>query len=95
MKNIFKIAIVLTLAITIYSCSDSYYDTNTPSNAVAPESVAINNILPSAIQATMSAQYSAAVSLAQVDQHIASAFNDQNIDKHYQNSIDEYWRLVS
>ena len=94
MKNIFKIAIVLTLAITIYSCSDSYYDTNTPSNAVAPESVAINNILPSAIQATMSAQYSAAVSLAQVDQHIASAFNDQNIDKHYQNSLDEYWRLV-
>ena len=50
MKNIFKIASVLTLAITIYSCSDSYYDTNTPSNAVAPESVAINNFLPSAIK---------------------------------------------
>jgi hypothetical protein len=42
----------------------------------------------------MSAQYSAATSLAQVDQHIASAFNDQNIDKHYQSSLDEYWRLV-
>jgi hypothetical protein len=94
MKKIFKIATVLTLAISVYSCNDNYYDTNIPSNAVSSESVGIKNILSSSIQYTMSAQYSAANSLAQVDQHIASAFNDQNIDKHYQSSLDEYWRLV-
>ena len=94
MKKIFKIAGALLLAISIYSCSDSYFDTNTPSNAVSPELVAMNNVLSPCIQYTMSAQYSAATSLAQVDQHIASAFNDQNIDKHYQASLDECWRIV-
>jgi hypothetical protein len=94
MKNIFKIAGALTLAISIYSCSDTYFDTNTPSNAVPPELIGVNNVLSPCIQYTMSAQYSAASSITQVDQHIVSAFNDQNIDKHYQSSLDEYWRIV-
>lgn len=94
MKNIFKIAGVLAFAISIYSCSDSYFDTNTPSNSVDPDLVVMKNILSPCIQYTMSAQYSAATSLAQVDQHIASAFDTQGIDKHYQSSLDDYWRIV-
>ena len=94
MKNIYKIVSVLTLVISITSCSDSYFDTNTPVDSVSPELIAMNNVLSPCIQYTMSAQYSAATSLAQVDQHITSAFNDQNIDKHYQTSLNESWRIV-
>ena len=94
MKKIFKIAGALTLAISIYSCSDSYFDVNTPSNAVPADLVGMKDVLSPCIQYTISAQFNAASNLAQVDQHIASAFNNQGIDQQYLNSLDGYWATV-
>lgn len=95
MKNIFKIAGVLTLAISIYSCSDSYFDVNTPSNAVPADKVAMKDILSPCIQYTMDAQYSAASNLAQVDQHVTTIVNErQGIDNQYLATLDGYWRTV-
>jgi hypothetical protein len=94
MKNIFKTIGVFTLIMTIYGCSDSYFDVNTPGNTVNPNNIALKDILSPAIQYTISAQYTAATNLAQVDQHIANAVGDQNIDNHYQNTLDSFWSLV-
>jgi hypothetical protein len=95
MKNIFKIAGALTLAISIYSCSDNYFDVNTPSNAVPPDMIAMKDVLSPCIQYTMSAQFNAASNIAQVDQHVTTIVNDrQGIDNHYLNTLDGYWRIV-
>ena len=95
MKNIFKIAGALTLAISIYSCSDSYFDVNTPSNAVPTDKIAMKDVLSPCIQYTMNAQFSAASNIAQVDQHITTIVNDrQGIDNQYLATLDSYWRIV-
>ncbi|MBP6460674.1 MAG: SusD/RagB family nutrient-binding outer membrane lipoprotein [Crocinitomicaceae bacterium] len=95
MKNIFKIAGALTLAISIYSCSDSYFDVNTPSNAVPADKIAMKDVLSPCIQYTMNAQFNAASNIAQVDQHITTIVNDrQGIDNQYLATLDGYWRIV-
>ena len=50
MKNIYKIAGGLLLAISIYSCSDNYFDVNTPSNAVSDDKIAMKDVLSPCIQ---------------------------------------------
>lgn len=95
MKNIFKFIGVLSLAISIYSCNDSYFDTNTPSNAVSVDKIAMKDVLSPCIQYTMNAQFNAASNIAQVDQHITNIFNDrQGIDNQYLATLDTYWRIV-
>lgn len=95
MKNIFKIAGALTLAISIYSCSDSYFDVNTPSNAVPADKIAMKDVLSPCIQYTMNAQFNAASNIALVDQHITTIVNDrQGIDNQYLATLDGYWRIV-
>lgn len=95
MKNIFKLAGVLTLAFSIYSCNDEYFDVNTPSNAVAADAVAMKDVLSPCIQYTMNAQFNAATSIAQVDQHITYIVNErQGIDNQYLTTLDSYWRIV-
>ena len=95
MKNIFKIAGALTLAISIYSCSDSYFDVNTPSNAVPQDKVAMKDVLSPCIQYTMNAQFNAASNIALVDQHITTIVQDrQGIDNQYLATLDGYWRIV-
>lgn len=85
----------LLLAISIYSCSDSYFDVNTPSNSVPDDKIAMKDVLSPCIQYTMSAQFNAASSIAQVDQHITTIVNDrQGIDNHYLSTLDGYWRIV-
>jgi hypothetical protein len=95
MKNIFKIAGALALAISIYSCSDDYFDVNTPSNAVEQDKIVMKDVLSPCIQYTMNAQYNAASYLAQVDQHITTIVQDrQGIDNHYLSTLDSYWKIV-
>lgn len=95
MKNIFKIAGAITLAISIYSCSDSYFDVNTPSNAVPQDKVAMKDVLSPCIQYTMNAQFNAASNIALVDQHITTIVQDrQGIDNQYLATLDGYWRIV-
>jgi hypothetical protein len=95
MKNIFKIVGASLLAVSIYSCSDSYFDVNTPGNAVPADQIAMKDVLSPCIQYTMNAQFSAASSIAQVDQHITTIVQDrQGIDNHYLATLDGYWRIV-
>ncbi len=95
MKNIFKIVGASLLAVSIYSCSDSYFDVNTPGNAVPEDQIAMKDILSPCIQYTMNAQFSAASGIAQVDQHITTIIQDrQGIDNHYLATLDGYWRIV-
>jgi len=95
MKNIFKIAGALALAISIYSCSDSYFDVNTPSNAVPADKIAMKDVLSPCIKYTMNAQFNAASNIALVDQHITTIVNDrQGIDNQYLATLDGYWRIV-
>ncbi|MCI4442686.1 MAG: SusD/RagB family nutrient-binding outer membrane lipoprotein [Lentimicrobium sp.] len=95
MKNIFKFIGALSLAISIYSCSDSYFDVNTPSNAVPEDKIAMKDVLSPCIQYTMNAQFNAASNIALVDQHITTIVNDrQGIDNQYLSTLDGYWRIV-
>ena len=95
MKNIFKIVGVLTLAISIYSCSDNYFDVNTPSNAVPADKIAMKDVLSPCIQYTMNAQFNAASNIALVDQHITTIVNErQGIDNQYLSTLDGYWKIV-
>ena len=95
MKNIFKFIGALTLAFSINSCTDEYFDVNVPSNAVADDQVAMKDVLSPCIQYTMNAQYSAASNIAQVDQHITTIVQDrQGIDNHFLATLDGYWRIV-
>lgn len=91
MKNIFKkVTVGLVLALAV-GCSDEYFDVNTPGNSITPEQTALKDLIAPTIVYTMSAHYSVASSVAQVDQHITSAFADQNISNHYQNGLDGFW----
>ena len=95
MKNIFKIVGVLTLAISIYSCSDSYFDVNTPSNTLSNEVIVMKDVLSPCIQYTMTAQFQASTNIAIVDQHITTIVQDrQGIDNHYLSTLDNYWSTV-
>jgi hypothetical protein len=95
MKNIFKIVGMSLLAITIYSCSDSYFDVNTPSNTMSNDVIVMKDVLSPCIQYTMTAQYQASTSLAIVDQHITTIVQDrQGIDNHYLSTLDNYWTTV-
>lgn len=91
MKKIFKTLVVLVSLTVAVGCSDEYFDVNTPGNTIDPSKTALKDILGPAILYTVSANYSAATSVAQVDQHIASAFGDQGIDNHYQTGLDGFW----
>jgi hypothetical protein len=42
----------------------------------------------------MDAQFSAAVSAAQVNQHISSALSNQDIDKHYFSGLDSFGLIL-
>jgi Starch-binding associating with outer membrane len=91
MKNIFKtLALIITTTFVI-SCSNDYFDVNTPGNAIDPNKATLKDVLSPAIKSTMSAQYSAATNVCQVDQHISSAFGDQGVDNQYQNGLDNVW----
>jgi len=95
MKNIFKIVGVLTLTISIYSCSDEYFDVNTPSNAIEDEKITMKDVLSPCIQYTMNAQFNAASNIALVDQHITTIVQDrQGLDNHFLATLDGYWRIV-
>ena len=95
MKNIYKIAGGLLLAISIYSCSDNYFDVNTPSNAVPNDQIAMKDVLSPCIKYTMNAQYNVASNIAQVDQHITTVVLDrQGIDNQFLATLDGYWRIV-
>ena len=95
MKNIFKIVGASLLAVSIYSCSDSYFDVNTPSDVLANDAVVMKDALPVCIQYTMTAQYRASASIAQVDQHITTIVQDrQGIDNHFLTTLDAYWSTV-
>jgi hypothetical protein len=95
MKNIYKIAGGLLLAISIYSCSDNYFDVNTPANAVADDQIAMKDVLSPCIKYTMNAQFNVASNIAQVDQHISTVVADrQGIDNQFLATLDTYWRIV-
>ena len=91
MKNILKIVAFFVTTSLVTSCSDSYFDVNTPPDAIDTNSTALKDVLSPAIQNTIDAQYSASVSVAQVSQHISSALSNQDIDKHYFSGLDSYW----
>jgi hypothetical protein len=95
MKNIYKIAGGLLLAISIYSCSDDYFDVNTPANTVSDDQIAMKDVLSPCIKFTMNAQYNLASNIAQVDQHITTIVVDrQGIDNQFLATLDSYWRIV-
>jgi hypothetical protein len=95
MKNIYKFIGALFLTFSIYSCSDDYFDVNTPSNAIEDDKIAMKDVLSPCIQYTMNAQYNAASNIAQVDQHITTIVQDrQGIDNHFLATLDGYWRIV-
>ena len=91
MKNILKIVAFFVTTSLVTSCSDSYFDVNTPPDAIDTNSTALKDVLSPAIQNTIDAQYSASVSVAQVSQHISSALSNQDIDKHYFSGLDSQW----
>ena len=91
MKNILKIVAFFVTTSLVTSCSDSYFDVNTPPDAIDTNSTALKDVLSPAIQNTIDAQYSASVSVAQVSQHISSALSNQDIDKHYFSGLDSFW----
>lgn len=95
MKNIYKIIRVSLLAISIYSCSDNYFEVNTPSDTLPNDAIVMKDVLSPCIQYTMTAQYQASTSLAIVDQHITTIVQDrQGIDNHYLSTLDNYWTTV-
>ncbi len=91
MKNNLKLVALFVITSLVISCSDSYFDVNTPPDAIDTNSTALKDVLSPAIQNTFDAQYSAAVSVAQVNQHISSALSNQDIDKHYFSGLDSFW----
>ncbi|MEC5165260.1 hypothetical protein RCH18_000987 [Flavobacterium sp. PL11] len=91
MKNILKIVAFFVTTSLVISCSDNYFDVNTPPDAIDTNSTALKDVLSPAIQNTFDAQYSASVSVAQVSQHISSALSNQDIDKHYFSGLDSFW----
>lgn len=83
------------MAISIYSCSDSYFDVNTPSNTLPNEVIVMKDVLSPCIQYTMTAQFQASTNIAIVDQHITTIVQDrQGIDNHYLSTLDNYWSTV-
>lgn len=80
MKKIYKIFAVFTLTIGLNSCSDSYFDVNTPSNSVEFKDLALKDMLAPTIYYTMRAQVTAAQDIDMFSQHIASAFAVQGAD---------------
>lgn len=83
------------MAISIYSCSDSYFEVNTPSNTLANEVIVMQDVLSPCIQYTMTAQFQASTNIAIVDQHITTIVLDrQGIDNHYLSTLDNYWFTV-
>lgn len=94
MKNILKIIGVFTLAIAIYSCSNSYFDVNTPSNSVEFKYLTLKDMLSPTIYYTMRAQVGAAQDIGMFSQHIASAFANQGADTHAETTSAGVWNDI-
>ncbi len=94
MKNIFKTLGFIILVVITVNCSNEYFDVNKPGDAINPNATNLKDILAPAILYTINSQYVASTSIAQVNQHISSAFGDQGIDNHYQDGLDNVWRNI-
>jgi hypothetical protein len=69
MKNILKIFIGLFLILSVNSCTDDYFDVNTPSSAANEEELRMSDLLAPAIYHTVTAQYYAARSFGNYSQY--------------------------
>jgi len=69
MKKIFSITILLTLLLTINSCSKDYFDVNTPSGAATEEQLSASDFMAPTIFHTIRAQYYAERSFGNYSQY--------------------------
>ena len=94
MKNIFRTFLVIIISTFVFSCSDDYFDVNTPGNAVSDDKKSLKDILGPAIFYTFEAQYTAATRVSLLNQYTSSALNSSvGIDNHYEESLDSFWSV--
>ena len=73
MKNtIIKTVFILAIAVSIFSCSDEYFDVNTPADAVDISELSMKDLLGPAIHRTIHAQYYAATAFGNYSQYFGS-----------------------
>ncbi len=89
MKHIKILIFSLLLGFTVSGCND-FFDVNEPSNVVPPNEHELSLLLPTAEYYTINMQFIEAFSIGQVQQHIASYF-DNGIDQHYESSVYSAW----
>ncbi|WP_047415805.1 SusD/RagB family nutrient-binding outer membrane lipoprotein [Cellulophaga sp. Hel_I_12] len=61
-KNITKLVVLAVATVFFASCSDDYFDVNTPSNTATLEQLRMQDLMAPVIHSTMEAQYSAELS---------------------------------
>ncbi|MFH6987726.1 SusD/RagB family nutrient-binding outer membrane lipoprotein [Flavobacterium collinsii] len=92
MKNIIKTFLIISIVLTTYSCSDDYFDINTPGNVIPDANKNLKDLLGPAIYYTFDAQYAAATRVSLLTQYTSSALNSSvGVDNHYEESLDSYW----
>ena len=70
MKNIIKNSIYILLILSLFNCSDEYFDINTPSGAAGEEQLKMADLIGPATKNTFLAQYYASRSLSNYSQYI-------------------------
>ncbi len=90
MKNIRKIIALVALVLVVSSCSDEFFDVNTPSNVLSEDQVSMKTQLPYIQTQLAGMQFSMAYSAAQYDQQLAS-YHIGGVDTHDRTSMSGVW----
>jgi hypothetical protein len=73
MKKIFiKLTLILVVAIGLYSCSDDYFDVNTPADAVDISELSMRDLMAPVIYRTIYAQYYSETAFGNYSQYFGS-----------------------
>lgn len=95
MKKTYKIIAIFIATISLFGCSDNYFDVDTPSNSVDISKLGLKDLLAPTIYYTARAQVSTAQVSGMYSQQIASAFSSTpNADMHSPESIPSSWNDV-
>ena len=95
MKKYIKIIVIFTIALFITSCSDEYFDVNTPSNATPEADVTLAELMSTTALYTGKMPYLVEkAGIGYYSQNIASksgGLADESIDQHYEVSLSGTW----
>ncbi|UOB18059.1 SusD/RagB family nutrient-binding outer membrane lipoprotein [Abyssalbus ytuae] len=83
--------LIVSISIFIASCSDDYFDVNTPSDGADFENLALKDLLEPIINYTLNAQYNTASTFGVYSQHLASYNDGENTDNQYETTLSTSW----